>query len=216
MKRQRKNLFGILGLFAVAAVTAYASCLPTPEANATANGTTTITVNVINKTYPTANITNPKDGDVIYEPDVDLKFTFTYADYYIIKIKNNRTGDFEEFRIEPEDKDGSDTKSFNLDEYGEIDDSFTFTVTAYSEDAFGEDSVTISYKKKEEPGPIIPDEPDPIIPEEPEEPIDVPNTGGFFGTLNISKTDYLITGLIAFFILSGGLLVYLKKSKNRR
>lgn len=203
MKRQRKNLFGILGLFAVAAVTAYASCLPTPEANATVNGTTTITVNVINKTYPTANITNPKDGDKVTDPNVDVAFTFTDADYYIFKVTNNVTGEYEQQRFDVTEHTGSDSISINLDDFGTIGDNFTITVTAYSEDSFGEDSVTIYYIEEEQP-------------EEPEEPIDVPNTGGFFGTLNISKTDYLITGLIAFFVLSGGILVFLKKSKNRQ
>ena len=198
MKRQRKNLFGILGLFAVAAITAYASCLPTPEANAqTTNGTTTITVKVINKAYPAANIATPKDQEIITDPKFDLEYTFTDAEYYILKITNNRTGETETKRIEPEEKDGDGKEPIDLDNYGELGDDFTITITAYAQDSFGEDSITIFYR-------------------EPEPEIEVPNTGGFAGTLNISKTDYMITGLIAFFVLSGGLLIFLKKSKNRQ
>lgn len=49
-------------------------------------------------------------------------------------------------------------------------------------------------------------------------PVKVPDTGGLLSTLNISKSDYLITGLIVFFLTGIGGAVYITKStrKNRR
>lgn len=46
--------------------------------------------------------------------------------------------------------------------------------------------------------------------------IAVPNTGGLLGMLNISKADYLVTGLIVFAMVGGfGLFVILKKDKKK-
>jgi len=45
----------------------------------------------------------------------------------------------------------------------------------------------------------------------------VPNTGGLFSELNISKTDYLITGLVIFFLIgTGGIVFIAKASKNQK
>lgn len=44
---------------------------------------------------------------------------------------------------------------------------------------------------------------------------DVPETGAFFAELNISQADYLITGLIIFFIIGISLIVFMKKSSRR-
>ena len=49
-------------------------------------------------------------------------------------------------------------------------------------------------------------------------PTKVPDTGGLLSMLNISKADYLATGLIVFFLIGVGGAVYIVKStrKNRR
>ena len=48
----------------------------------------------------------------------------------------------------------------------------------------------------------------------------VPNTGGLFSGLNIAKSDYLITGLIIFFLIGVGAIIFVakagKSSKKRR
>lgn len=50
-----------------------------------------------------------------------------------------------------------------------------------------------------------------------EPPVSVPNTGGLFAGLNISKSDYLITGLIVFAMVGGfGMWFIGKKSSKRR
>jgi len=46
------------------------------------------------------------------------------------------------------------------------------------------------------------------------EVIPVPNTGALWQSLNISKTDYLITGLIVFFILGIGGIVFIRKRER--
>ncbi len=48
-----------------------------------------------------------------------------------------------------------------------------------------------------------------------EEEIPVPNTGSLFGGLNISKTDYLVTGLIIFGITGIGGLVFISKRSKK-
>jgi hypothetical protein len=48
-------------------------------------------------------------------------------------------------------------------------------------------------------------------------PTKAPNTGGLLAGLNISKADYLATGLIAFFVAGvAGLIVIIRSSKNQK
>ena len=44
---------------------------------------------------------------------------------------------------------------------------------------------------------------------------ELPNTGSLVGGLNISRLDYIVTGLIAFALISG-FAVYLALRKSRR
>lgn len=310
MKRQRKNFVGIIGLFAVAAMTAFAYNIPIPSVNAEpATATTTITVNVVNERIPTMTIVDPSDGDVVTDPAVDVRFTFTNAESFVFHIKNNRTGVTTDINepldpsIDPAVGSGTQVKALNLEDYGTYGDSFTITVSSVGASSFAEDSVTISLKSIKI-RPVDPDDPnnpedDPVIeitekmpgvcsvsvqvyqlpagnplfdpaivqnvesltarivlpfddalaesgqyrvevtplsctdptdpddepqpvgnPEsiiidytKPETPV-VPNTGLMFAGLNISQSDYIITGLVIFFILSGGVLIYLKKSRR--
>lgn len=47
--------------------------------------------------------------------------------------------------------------------------------------------------------------------------VDVPDTGGLFAGLNISKSDYLITGLVIFFLIGlTGVFYIAKKRSNKR
>lgn len=91
------------------------------------------------------------------------------------------------------------TVSFNLDEYGLESGTYTVEATAYNRN--GE----LLYK------PIK-------IGEIDYEAIPVPDTGGFFQGLNISKLDYMLTGLIIFSLVGIGGVVFIAKrnNKNRR
>ncbi len=53
-----------------------------------------------------------------------------------------------------------------------------------------------------------------LEPEPEHEDIPVPNTGGFLKNLNISRTDYLVTGLIIFFTFGIGGLVFVIRGRN--
>ena len=46
--------------------------------------------------------------------------------------------------------------------------------------------------------------------------VDVPDTGGLFAGLNISKSDYLITGLAIFFLTGITGLFFIIRKKNKR
>ena len=46
------------------------------------------------------------------------------------------------------------------------------------------------------------------------DPVRVPNTGGFFESLNVSKADYLATGLIIFFTVGLSGIVFIAKNKR--
>lgn len=296
---KRKNILGILGLIAVAIITAIASTMPAPGANAADNlaASTTIVVNVVNDRVPTASITNPSDGDIVTNNNINVNFDFTNSDAAVLTVKNNTTGDTGEIPVTLETDSGSASVPVDLDEYGSFG-NFTFTVKTTADDYFAEDSVNIDYVvldvedagKAENDDPIIDivkysdkidilliqaykqSDGEPLFdPESPqliaelnadgtivlpfednnaengkyliivtgytvdeggnpdveigmdsvlidyqreEEPIVVPDTGELLKNLNISQTDYIITGVIVFMIITGGVLVYMKKSRR--
>ncbi len=195
---KKKTFCGALGMLAVIAMTVFAYFLPSTDVSAESatSGTTTVTVHVINKKYPSAMIIYPSDGDVISDPELTLTYQFVYSRYTRVIIKNLTTGETTTLPdVYSSEEDGSGAASINLEDYGKYGDKFVFTVMAFSNDSFAEDSVTITYGEE--------------LPE-----IEVPNTGSFLTKLNITQTDYMITGVLAFFILSCGILVYLKKSRR--
>ncbi len=46
-------------------------------------------------------------------------------------------------------------------------------------------------------------------------PIEVPNTGGLFNNLNVAKSDYLVTGVLIFFIVGVSGMLFIKKGKKK-
>ena len=101
------------------------------------------------------------------------------------------------------------TVTIPFSEYGLPEGKYTIEATAYDADGnalYNPYSTVFKYTLEPEPEP---------------EPIPVPNTGGFLKNLNISRTDYLITGLIIFFTFGIGGLVFIMRgrkadSRNRR
>ena len=80
--------------------------------------------------------------------------------------------------------------------------------------AYGEYTGTITYKDGS--GKIVGDS-KPIKIKYDGEAIIVPDTGSFFQGLNISREDYLITGLIVFMVAGIAGFAFVKmKGKNRR
>lgn len=93
------------------------------------------------------------------------------------------------------------TKRIELpfDEYGLADGTYTIEVTAYGKDGsplFRPFSIKVNYETKAVP---------------------VPDTGGFMQDLNISKTDYLITGILVFVVaVVIGVTLILRSGKSTR
>lgn len=83
------------------------------------------------------------------------------------------------------------------------DSAYNIEVISYTSDEEGNIGEQIN-------GPI--ETPTEYVP--PEVP-EVPDTGAFFTNLNITETDYLITGLIVFFIIGISLIIFMKKSSRR-
>lgn len=104
-----------------------------------------------------------------------------------------------------------------FEKYGIEPGEYVAIVTAYSTDGreIGMATVDIAYTET----PVDPEKPvDPSKPVEPSKPgeVETPNTGStFFSDLNISKMDYLMTGLFVFGLVAGAGF-YLIHRKTRR
>ena len=77
--------------------------------------------------------------------------------------------------------------------------NYTLVVQAYNADGvelYRENSLVVYYEKIEIPDTAVPD-------------TEAPDTGGFFRNFNISRTDYLLTGLTIFTIvgISGAVFI---------
>lgn len=84
---------------------------------------------------------------------------------------------------------------------------YTIATTAYNaggDPLYQAYDTIFTYKPDVQPAPD----------DEEDEDIVVPNTGGLFESLNISQSDYLITGLIIFFVVGVGGAIFIAKSKN--
>lgn len=89
---------------------------------------------------------------------------------------------------------------FNPVDYGMEPGEYTFEVIAYSNDGkmlYKPMFWTLNYQVED---------------------VDIPDTGGLFGNVNISKTDYLITGLTIFFLvgISSAIFIARRNNKNTR
>lgn len=111
-----------------------------------------------------------------------------------------------------------DQITFNPEEYGMEAGTYTIKVTAY--DAAGNQmgktyEKTFYYPGKQGGGGSGGGESD-----DSDKKRKVPNTGGLFGGTNISQTDFLVTGLIVFFIVGVGGIAFIarkgKKTSKRR
>lgn len=100
-----------------------------------------------------------------------------------------------------------------------------YHIVVVAQDADGDSismgTIAITYDPAHPENPVLPYDPnDPTDPNHPDNPNnsnkpDVPNTGSNLSDLNISKIDYLITGLVVFGLVSV-FAVYLVMRKSRR
>ncbi len=197
MRKKLKTFFGRMGLVAVVAMTIFAYSLPSPEASATnAAGNINVTLQVIEPEITTAKINSPNDGDIILENIFSLIFDYTYAHVYeatVINVKTDQSLDFSG-TLEPEENGIVNIPDIDLKNIGGVGDYIvTVRVTNKETGDFAEDSVRFTYKTN--------------IPE-------VPDTGNFSTSLNITQTDYLISGLVVFLAISFGLLLLVRKDRR--
>lgn len=110
------------------------------------------------------------------------------------------------------DENGNILVQLPFEEYDLPSGEYEAVIVGYNKkgDVLSIDTIKINYIRKEPGTPEGPDVPgNPDVPETP------PNTGFMIGGLNISRVDYLVTGLLVFGTVAGFAL-YLVHRKSRR
>ncbi len=204
MQTTKKRILGLGGLALITGLTVAAATVP---AGATSvSSTVNIVVEVRSINYDTK-INSPLDGAVVTQPIVKFSETHSRADsvkYYLTNVTTGQMYELTDHEISGTDLTGETEFTLNLDDYGGYG-TFIFRSVIVSTESHieDEDSVQFVYAAPESPN--------------------VPNTGSnsgigaFYGALNISKSDILMTGLIGFLMISFVALFVIKKSsrKNR-
>lgn len=181
MKKTQKNILGFFGLVLVAIVTAFATILPHPIASAAEDSANVNLTVRISSNYPELRFVNFINGTVFTEPD--QTFYYYYSKVHIVDFvlrytdEDGNTAFFYPPSVTITQDHGINPISLYLDDYGYGD--YILTAIGTGDSAFVEDSIYFKYIK-------IPK----AVPE-------VPNTGGLFTKLNLSQSDYLLTGLVA-------------------
>ena len=121
MKRRTKQVFGILGLAGITAMTAYAAVLPNPEASATTQVTDTIQVRVVGSEPEIVATTT--EGAQITDPLYDFKVAYENVGPITVTVINrDANGELvSETVIWQADADyvaGEKDFALNLDDYG--------------------------------------------------------------------------------------------------
>ncbi len=289
MRRVRRNVLGLLGLFLVVAVTFFAANLPNPSATATSSVTDTVIVRVVGKT-PDVNINAPENGQAFVDPNCEIKIDYANVGTVTVELTYTDTSGVEHppimiATLNPDYEPGDETIPLNLDDYGHGE--FLLKLTGIGKDGVKDtEMIRFSYTSiyttlEEDPVTgrvylnlyypdslvdkldvyiylgdelIVP--PSPIRVNSPTHRIElnfdgfktgdyriktvayargtgeiigddfedyyyetavVPDTGGFFRSGNISREDFIITGLIAFAAF-GGIAIWIiaKGRKNNR
>lgn len=81
MQKHKKKTLGAICLLAVAAMTAVAHAIPSPNASAVSSSmsaTDTITVTVYDK-YATVNVDVPQQNEIITDPEIDIHYDYSSA-----------------------------------------------------------------------------------------------------------------------------------------
>ncbi len=294
MKRKHKKVVGFLGLVVVAVMTIVAALMPTPNTQATASVTDTITVRVVDNT-PEINMVSPGEGDEFTSPNQKISFDYEDSETVVASLYYTDNAGTEYTYIikdlNPDFEAGTETFDTDLAFYGYGD--FTLTVrgnglnevydekithfsylpvraTASEDETTHDVKVDLEYnsenpdvqrieiKVKDENGNPIDELTTTVYPPDtnttlnfsdadlpegtytitvtaydgegnviyqtysiqivyagPEE-VPVPDTGGLFAGLDISKTDYLITGIVIFSMIAiAGIMMLAGKREKK-
>lgn len=294
MKRKHKKVVGFLGLVVVAAMTIVAALMPTPNTQATASATDTITVRVVDNT-PEINMISPGEGDEFTSPNQKISFDYEDSETVVASLCYTDNGGTEYTYIikdlNPDFEAGTETFNTNLAFYGYGD--FALTVRGNGLNGVYDEKIThfsylpvratasedrntydvkvdleynpenpdvqrIEIKVKDENGNPIDELTTTVYPPDtnttlnfsdadlpegtytitvtaydgegnviyqaysiqivyagPEE-VPVPDTGGLFAGLDISKTDYLITGIVIFSMIAiAGIMMLVGKREKK-
>lgn len=304
MQISKKHLLGLGGLAVVAATTAYAATIPTPNAGAASAGGNAEVVVDVYSSNPQVEITSIKDGDVFTTENLYIENTYSDASKieYVLYKKTDHglvyadLGENAEYIPPTFTESGRRGFNFNLNSsedlgYGEyvvevtvysgsskVQDMVSFKyvpvkLTVIGEDENGDLVVDVDYDENvntfdvqltdENGNPIL----DPALTYKVDNPgvagsmrltiplgtnyglkpgtynvlltardrngrtlyeyaagqitytapdvPDVPRTGGFLNDLNISNTDYLITGLVIFGLFTVFAIAIIRKQSRR-
>ncbi len=145
---------------------------------------------------PTINILEPADSSKVEDGNVTVRFNYGHINNATVVLTSDTTGKSWSIDVDIIDPiSGTIRLPINLDDY-EGEGDYTITVYAYGDTKNAEDSVSFTFAI-----------PEPDLP-------DIPNTGLFAQELTFSQMDYIITGVLAFFVVSVGALIYLKKARR--
>lgn len=200
MKESKKKMLGLAGLAVVAGMTACAINMPVGAVSV--SGGVEINVEVYSINYETV-IESPEDNMVYTQPVVKFAERHSRVDsvkYYLINLTTGITYELSEYEVSGTDVSGRTEFTLDLDQFGGYGTYiFKSKIVSYGSHFDDEDSVQFTYAS---------DSPD------------VPNTGGsdlsaFYNSLNVAKSDILITGLIGFFAISFVTLYVIRKSNRK-
>ncbi len=154
------------------------------------------------------------DDELTVDEDT-TKVTINYAatvkilDLTIYDQDGKVVGDFPGYVVKNPETGGSDIVPIDLSGLDLAKGKYTVKVTAYDTydragGAVGSVTVWFNYVPESPNVPVTPDAPN------------VPDTGALLSSLNISKSDFLITGLIGFTAISVLALFVIKRTNKRK
>lgn len=211
MKKTHKRILGFVGLGFVAAVTSVAAAIPVPLASATGNSVVDTLRVYVTHNDPELTMTTESPATT---NDPSYKFSVGYDNIVDVEVRivnKNDAGEtlYDEVIWNDNVGNARGSKDFNLNlnDYGGYG-NFTITATAHDDNGVPiERILTVKYTAQDED---IGGEG-----EEEDKAIIVPDTGGLFQGLNISREDYLITGAVVFMII-GVVAVGVIRRKHRK
>ena len=167
MKKHKKRILGLVGLFGVIGMTAFAINLPTPSAiAASGSASATITVMVENPNQVIVDILSPLDGSTLINNNLSVFYNHANVNSFTATLNEEVSGIINSDIFAPASPTGSGTYDYVLPNYGK----YTFTLSGTGDEGLDEDSISFEFipldvedvSKTEEGDPVIEVDYDPI------------------------------------------------------